>query len=324
MKINKEIIERYHQGKCSLEEQRIVEQWLDSEEVEMSFPENADINAIGDRGWKRISSRYHIDVQPDPVVVPKLRRYRMIWQIAACITLLLGAATFYYLNTDSKNNQNNSAVAYREIKTLKGQKLTITLPDGTIVWLNSESVLRFPESFKGHSRELKFSGEAYFSVAKDASKPFIISTEKTKVQVLGTKFNLRAMATETATTVVVEEGKIQFSGAPGQQQLTLTANKRGVFETKGAIPSMQTDEVYAPKYMAWKNGELLMDNLTIEEVAEMLERWYNVKIKINRPELSRERYTGSFKNASLQKVLKSMSFAVKFSYKQNGQTFIFY
>lgn len=324
MKINKEIIERYHQGKCSLEEQRIVEQWLDSEEVEMTFPENADINAIGERGWKRISSRYHIDVQPDPVVVPKLRRYRMIWQIAACITLLLGAATFYYLNTDSKNNQNNSAVAYREIKTLKGQKLTITLPDGTIVWLNSESVLRFPESFKGRSRELKFSGEAYFSVAKDASKPFIISTEKTKVQVLGTKFNLRAMATETATTVVVEEGKIQFSGAANQQQLILTANKRGVFETRGAIPSMQTDEVYAPRYMAWKNGELLMDNLTIEEVGEVLERWYNVKIKINRPELSRERYTGSFKNASLHKVLKSMSFAVKFSYKQNGQTFILY
>ena len=324
MKINKEIIERYHQGRCSLEEQRIVEQWLDAEEVEMSFPENVDINAIGDRGWKRISSRYHIHAQPDPVLVPKLNSYRMIWQIAACITLLLGGTTFYYLNTDLKNSQNNAAIAYREIKTLKGQKLSVTLPDGTIVWLNSESVLRFPENFKGHLRELKFSGEAYFSVAKDASKPFIISTEKTKVQVLGTKFNLRAMATETATTVVVEEGKIRFSGAADQYQSILTANKRGVFETKGTIPSMQTVEVYAPKYMAWKNGELLMDNLTIEEAAEMLERWYNVKIKINKPELSGERYTGSFKNASLQKVMESMSFAVKFSFRQNGQTFILY
>ena len=324
MKITKENIERYHQGKCSPEEQRIVEQWLDSEELEMSFPENADINAIGDRGWKRISSRYHINVQPDPVLVPKLRSYRMIWQIAACMTLLLGAATFYYLNTDLKNSENNAAIAYKEIRTLKGQKLSVTLPDGTIVWLNSESVLRFPENFKGHLRELKFSGEAYFSVTKDASKPFIISTEKTKVQVLGTKFNLRAMATETATTVVVEEGKIRFSGAGNQYQSILTANKRGVFETKGATPSMYTDEVYAPKYMAWKNGELLMDNLTIEETAEMLERWYNVKIKINRPELSGERYTGSFKNASLQKVMESMSFAVKFSFRQNGQTFILY
>ena len=324
MKITKENIERYHQGKCSPEEQRIVEQWLDSEELEMSFPENADINAIGDRGWKRISSRYHINVQPDPVLVPKLRSYRMIWQIAACMTLLLGAATFYYLNTDLKNSENNAAIAYKEIRTLKGQKLSVTLPDGTIVWLNSESVLRFPENFKGHLRELKFSCEAYFSVTKDASKPFIISTEKTKVQVLGTKFNLRAMATETATTVVVEEGKIRFSGAGNQYQSILTANKRGVFETKGATPSMYTDEVYAPKYMAWKNGELLMDNLTIEETAEMLERWYNVKIKINRPELSGERYTGSFKNASLQKVLESMSFAVKFSFRQNGQTFILY
>jgi transmembrane sensor len=323
MKINKENIERYHQGRCSLEEQRIVEQWLDSDEAEMSFPENSDLNAIGDRGWKRISGRYQIDAQPKPVAGFKLRNYRMIWQLAACIALLLGGATFYYLNTDWKNSQH-STFAYREIKTPKGQKLSVTLPDGTIVWLNSESVLRFPENFKGQLRELKFSGEAYFSVAKDASKPFIISTEKTKIQVLGTKFNLRAMGTETATTVVVEEGKIHFSGTSEQQQLILTANKRGVFETKGAIPSMQTDEVYALKYMAWKNGELLMDNLTIKEVAEMLERWYNVKIKINRLELGGERYTGSFKNPSLQKVLESMGFAVKFSYKQNGQTFILY
>jgi ferric-dicitrate binding protein FerR (iron transport regulator) len=321
MKITKEIIERYHQGRCSLEEQRIVEQWLDAEEVEMSFPENADINAIGDRGWKRISSRYHIDVQPDPVTAGfKSRNYRMFWQLAACITLIFGAATFYYLS----NGHQDSRLVYKEIKTQKGQKLSVSLADGTVVWLNSESVLRFPENFKGRSRELEFSGEAYFSVAKDASKPFIIRTEKTKIQVLGTKFNLRAMATETATTVVVEEGKIQFSGTPDQQRLILTANKRGVFETKSTMPSMQTDEVYAGKYMAWKNGELLMDNLTIEEAARTLERWYNVKINISREDLLKERYTGSFKNPALKQVLKSLAFAVKCSYKQNGQTFTLY
>lgn len=325
MKICKEIIERYHQGRCSLEEQRIVEQWLDAEEVEMSFPENKDINAIKDRGWKRISGRCHIPAQAEPVAAGfKSRNYRMLWQIAACMTLILGAATFYYLNTDSKNSQQNPALVYKEIKTLKGQKLSVSLSDGTIVWLNSGSVLRFPESFKGHSRELEFSGEAYFSVAKDASKPFIIRTEKTKIQVLGTKFNLRAMATETQTTVVVEEGKIRFSGAAHQQQLILTANKRGVFETKDVMPSMQTDEVYAGKYMAWKNGELVMDNLTMEQAAETLERWFNVKISINRQELRGERYTGSFKNPSLKAVLGSMGFAVKFSYQQKGQTFILY
>lgn len=325
MKISKEIIERYHQGRCSLEEQHIVEQWLDSEELEMSFPENADINAIKERGWKRISGRYHIYTQTDPPAAGvKSRNYRMIWQLAACMTLILGAATFYYLNTDWKNTAQHNAVVYKEIKTLKGQKLSVSLADGTIVWLNSESILRFPESFKDHTRELEFSGEAYFSVAKDASKPFIIRTEKTKIQVLGTRFNLRSIASETATTVVVEEGKIQFSGTPDHHQTILTANKRGVFEIKGAVPSMQTDEVYAGKYMAWKNGELLMDNLTIEQAAGTLERWFNVKISIDRQELQGQRYTGSFKNPSLKEVLGSMSFALKCSYKQNGQTFILY
>ncbi|SDL35773.1 FecR family protein [Pedobacter sp. ok626] len=323
MKITKELIERYHQGQCSPEEQDIVEQWLDSDEVEMSFPENADLNAMEDKGWKKISSRYHIPEPLEPRKVVKLYNYRIILQFAACIMLVL--STFFYVNTKLKNENHNPTLAYKEVKTLKGQKLSVSLPDGTIVWMNAESILRFPVSFKGHLRELEFSGEAYFNVAKDRSKPFVIHTAKTKVQVLGTRFNLRALVAETATSVVVEEGKVQFSGNSGKQQQILTANNRGVFGTdaSGAF-SMKTELVHAGKYTAWKNNELLFDNLTMDEVAQVLERWYNVKITINRPELRKERYTGSFNNPALSQVLESMGFAVKFNYKQHGQGFVLY
>lgn len=324
MKVSKEVIERYHREECSPEEQRIVEQWLDSEEVEMSFPENADLKAIGDRGWRKISGRYQIFPKAQAVASPKLDNYRRIWQFAACLALVLGLAFFYYSNTGWKNNPRNQAFAYKEVKTRKGEKLMVTLPDGTVVWLNAESDLRFPENFKGELRQLEFSGEAYFSVAKHASKPFVIHTEKTKIQVLGTKFNLRALATEAATSVVVEEGKVKFSGNSDQESLILTANKRGVFDPSTGAPFLKTEEVYAGKYMAWKDNELLLDNLTIEQVSEILERWYNVKIFISRKELHHERYTGSFKNPSLKEVLESMGFAMKFSYKQNGQTFTLY
>lgn len=323
MKVTKEIIERYHQGLCSPEEQHIVEQWLESDELEMSFPENSDLLAMENRGWRKISDRYHIAVQPEPTPVI-LRNNRIIWQLVACVILLLGVTTFYYL----KNNEQaagKAALAYKVVKTQKGEKLHVTLSDGTVVWLNSESVLRFPENFKGKLRELEFSGEAYFSVAKNPSKPFIIHTAKTKVQVLGTRFNLRALATERATSVVVEEGKVSFTGNSGKQELILTANKRGVFET-GLPPdaTMKEENVYAGKYMAWKNNELHLDNLTIEEAVGTLERWYNVKITIDRPGLLKERYTGSFNNPALKQVLESMGFAVKFRYKQHGQTFILY
>lgn len=325
MQITKEIIERYHQGRCSLEEQYIVEQWLESDELEMSFPENADLVKMEDKGWKKISSRYDIAGSPAATRSIKLDNYRLIWQLVACVILLFGITTFYLLNNKGKAGRDESTMVYKVVKTLKGQKLSVTLSDGTVVWLNSESTLRFPESFKDNLRKLEFSGEAYFSVAKDPSKPFVIHTEKTKVQVLGTKFNLRALAAETVTSVVVEEGKVKFTGNSGKQQLILTANKRGIFEiASSTVPVMKSEEVYAGKYTAWKNNELLLDNLTMAEAARTLERWYGVKIKISRPELLNERYTGSFNNPALKQVLESMGFAVKFSYRQERQTFILY
>lgn len=325
MQITKETIDRYHLGLCTPEEQHCVEQWLASDEVEMSFPQDTDLKALEDKGWKKLSSRYPSLAQPTPVHALKLTSYLSIWQLVACVALVAGATLGFYLNAGWENSSKNQMVVYKEVKTLKGQKLTVTLPDGTIAWLNAESRLRFPLRFSGKLRMLEFSGEAYFNVAKDPSKPFVIHTEKTKVQVLGTRFNLRCLPDETATSVVVEEGRVKFTADAGEQQLILTANKRGIYET--AVPSapvMSTEEVYASKYLAWKNNELFLDNLTVEDAVLVLERWYNVKIKIDRAELRQERYTGSFKNPSLKKVLESMGFAVKFRYRQQGQTFALY
>lgn len=324
MQITKEIIDRYHLGVCTPEEQYRVEEWLASDEVEMSFPEHADLNALKQKSWKKLSSRYPQIVQPADSPTFKLSNYFRVWQLVACMVLLMGTTLgYYYLNHGSENSISQVLV-YKELKTLKGQKLNVTLSDGTVVWLNSESSLRFPIRFKGELRELKFTGEAYFSVAKDPSKPFIIHTAKTKIQVLGTKFNLRAMASENTTSVVVAEGKVKFTGGSDKQQLILTANKRGILETTSTSQMMKTEAVYAGKYMAWKNNELVLDNQTLEEAALTLERWYNVKIKISDQKLREERYTGSFSNPSLKQVLRSMGFAVKFRYKQQGKIFILY
>lgn len=322
MQITKELIERYHQGQCNPEEEDAVQQWLESDEAEMSYPAQLDLNALEEKGWKKIASRYDIAIPPIAGKSIKWNNYRLILQIAACFLLFVGLGSIYYFNKE-QNIPQKTVLVYKTIKTTKGQKLQVKLPDGTLVWLNAESVLRFPESFKGNHRALEFSGEAYFDVAKDPSKPFIIQTAKTKVQVLGTRFNLRAFAKESSTSVVVEEGKVRFSEKSGQQQAILTANNMGVFEDSSS-PIIKAQKVEVGKYIAWKNNELLLDNLTIEEIAQILERWYNVEIKVSTAELAKERYTGNFNNPSLKQVLESMSFAVKFDYRQEEQTFIFY
>lgn len=322
MQITKELIERYHQGQCNSKEQLAVEQWLESDDFEMSYPEDVELTALQEKGWKKISSRYDFSAPFATNKFFKLNNYRSMLQLAACFLLLVGIATIYYSDKEEHSSHKLTQI-YKIIKTVKGQKLQVKLPDGTMVCLNSESILRFPESFTGSQRELEFSGEGYFDVAKDPSKPFIIHTQKTKVQVLGTKFNLRALKTETNTSVVVEEGKVRFIGKPGTQETILRANHRGVFDYS-TTTTMNTQEVPVGKYIAWKNNELLLDNLTLEEAAQTLERWYNVKIKISSANLAKERYTGNFNNPTLKQVLESMSFAVKFNYKQDAQTFIIY
>jgi len=332
MQINKELIQRYHLGQCSEEEQQMVEQWLESDEAEVSFPEGADLPAMEAKGWKKISSRYHLSdksrspAREHPVKLTagntSRRRYKMIWQLAACMALVVAAAVFYVTGT---NPGQSGGLAYQQIRADKGQKLNVTLPDGTLVWLNSESSLKYPVKFGTGPRKVQFTGEAYFSVAKDPAHPFIITTSKTSIRVLGTKFNVREYGTETATSVVVAEGRVRFGGIASPEHLILTVNQRGIFSVHGKdSTTLDKDKVFAEKYLAWKNNELILDNQSLAHVKLTLERWYNVKITIHSEKLSRERYSGSFSNPSLKQVLESISFAVKCSYKQEGRVYTMY
>ncbi|TDQ11069.1 FecR family protein [Pedobacter metabolipauper] len=320
MQVNKELIQRYHLGECSPDEQRLVEAWLDSDEAEMSFPEETDLTALKHKGWKKISARYGLSAEKTESLKLKKSYHLKIWQYAAAVAVLVFAA-FLFSNQPLKN----SRVAYNHTTAKKGQKLQVTLSDGTIVWLNSESTMSYPAQFYGRNRSVKFVGEAYFSVAKDSKHPFIITTSKTQIQVLGTKFNVRAYPSEAANAVVVEEGKVSFAANHSNRKIILTANQQGIYvlNRNGNIMLDKTD-AYVGKHLAWKNNELILDNQSVAEISTTLERWYNVKIGIHSEKLLRERYTGSFSNPSLKQVLESISFALKCSYTQHGNVFTLY
>lgn len=320
MKVNKELIQRYHLKQCTPEEARAVEEWLEFEDAEQSFPEGRDMDALKERGWRKISARHNFLKEEATLPVTNFS-FRLIWQLAACIALVFIGINLYrsasFTGFRDKDQKETAALVYKEIKVPGGQKLQVKLPDGTMVWLNSESTLRFPIHFSAQTRPVSFSGEAYFKVAKNPSKPFIITTAETKVQVLGTRFNLRAYTGEKSTSVVVEEGKVRFSGLNTKDHQLLTANQRGIFlaNVQANEPAMKMEQVYAAKYLGWKNNQLILDDLPLNEVKTILERWYGVKIQVKSPELSNEHYTGSFSDPSLKQVMESISFALKCSYK---------
>lgn len=199
-------------------------------------------------------------------------------------------------STDKVSEQ----VIYNTIETPKGGKFQVRLPDGSKVWLNAASSLRFPTSFSGSKRQVELKGEAYFEVAHDESKLFEVNTRNQVVQVLGTHFNINAYADEPSVNTTLLEGSVRVSDVrtnisqllkPGEQsQLTEHIEVVNVKNTAEAV--------------AWKEGYFQFNEADIETVMRQLERWYDVKVKYE-GEVPVYRFGGEIERSlSLLQVLK--------------------
>lgn len=317
MGIDPDLLRRYNQGLCSAEEQKVVEDWLGGE-----YPGNEQDDAeipsalkqqIGARVWHRLDP-----ARPRLHFIGRWKRYYVPVGIAASIMLV--AALSYLVMF--RSTPVSTPVRYQAVQTNPGQRINVTLPDGTRVALNCDSELRYPLAFSDTLRQVYLRGEAFFTVTKNAVKPFIVRTPHSETRVLGTVFNLKAYPTETTTTLVVAEGRVAFSNldAAGGSD-TLTANQRIVLHA-GVLQGKT--EINGSRASVWQQRILVIDNLTIAQVAIELERWYGVKIDIRSDALKVQRYTGTFHQATLPAVLKSMGYAVNFRYEIHDKTVTLY
>lgn len=176
----------------------------------------------------------------------------------------------YYNNSDT----NNKAIEYNTISTPRGGQYEIKLSDGTHVWLNAASSLKFPTTFTGNNRRVELSGEAYFEVAKNKSMPFEVMVLQTKVTVLGTHFNINAYSDEKSINTTLLEGSVKFSAGsleklllPGQQSVFTSFSKPII------IQPVDVDQV-----IAWKNGFFEFDNTDLPTIMRQISRWYDVDI----------------------------------------------
>lgn len=166
------------------------------------------------------------------------------------------------------------AIGYNTLSVPRGGQFNIVLPDGSHVWLNSASTLRFPTAFAGKQRMVELQGQGYFEVKKDAAHPFIVKVNTTEVQVLGTRFDIMAYADEKSlnTTLLegavrMKQGAIQQQLAPGQQAVLDYASGRM------SVRPVDVDEV-----VAWKTGFFEFDNAAISTIMRQLSRWYDIEI----------------------------------------------
>lgn len=206
---------------------------------------------------------------------------------------------------------DNSPLTYNMLVIPRGGQYQLTLPDGSKVWLNAASSIRYPVTFVGNERRVELTGEAYFEVAKDGRKPFHVVTPTQDVEVLGTHFNVNAYSNEPSTKTTLLEGAVKVTPAIGNRQSAKNAERSVVLkpgeqsELSGASSPLAIN--YSPdleQTMAWKNGFILFNKADIKSIMRQVERWYNVDV-VFEGDIPQRTFTGGIaRSARLSELLR--------------------
>lgn len=278
-------------------------------------------------------------IQPQKTTSKNLKRFLIG---SAMLVVLITLAMLVFNNkTDAKLNGKT----YSEVKTQHGSRSKILLPDGSGVWLNSDSKITYPKAFDKKSREVYLDGEAFFDVVKNANSPFIINTDKIKVKVLGTSFNVKAYKNDRTTETslikgsvevyLVQEPKKKFLLKPNEK-LVLQNNMNTLQATKQSVATAVSTAMVTLQpltYMkssgedvetSWTRNILSFEDEEFVEVAHKLERWYNVQIIFKNKKWEQQYLSGSFEMENLEQALQALSFTTGFKYiSDNGQVIIY-
>jgi ferric-dicitrate binding protein FerR (iron transport regulator) len=200
---------------------------------------------------------------------------------------------------NKERGQSNEPAAMNTLATPRGGQYQVTLPDGTIVWLNSASSITFPTAFTDKNREVALKGEAYFEVASNAKQPFMVKVNKMEVQVLGTSFNLMAYTDEQAIKTTLVDGAVKV--VQESKDVILKPGQQAQIDNNGDMKVVKAD---LDATIAWKNGLFTFNDATIEDVMRQLGRWYDMEIVY--PEgIPQDHFRGEmFRNENMSSVLK--------------------
>ena len=375
--VSKELVIKFLAGESTEAESLLIDQWLNKkaenkeyfDEIEFLWRASGINREISEEDkkndWETILGRigktneYHAlksrDKQAETHTASSIKSRDILnkfLKIAAIFILAFSFswATFYFLN----KRPGTGSLAYNQIITTRGQKSQIILSDGTKVWLNSETIFKYPTAFNENQREVFLEGEAFFEVQKkDNKSPFLVNTADIYIKVLGTSFNVMAYSDEATVETTVVEGSVSVVRKglkPSQDRnIILNPNQKVTFLKKGSRITLSEIEIDKPTlvkskeliqsisptdkdqilisskvdidlHTAWKEDRLIFRSETLENIAYKLERWYDVKIHIQDEELKNSRYTGKFAHKeTLTQVMEILNLTtpINYSFKQN-------
>jgi len=238
-------------------------------------------------------------------------------QIAAVLVLALLFSTLYNLFLTTKPLEKNETLVYQQVKASYGTQSRVELSDGTIVYLNSGSTLKFPSSFNGMlTRNVELTGEGHFVVAKNRQQPFIVDIHKMQIKVLGTTFNVEAYTNNTSFTIALVDGSVQLQQNTSNgviELMEMKPNQVAFYNQSRNKLSWKTEDDLN-KYTAWTDGKIIFSNDPVNTVIQKLENWYNVDIELADKKLEKYRFTGTFIDEPLEQVLSILNLTSQMEY----------
>ncbi len=342
-----ELLDKHFKKKSTDSEQQNLESWIaESEEHALLFKEidddmNAGLPFPGQfnedtfQEWNKLKVDYDI---PRYFSMPLKKLYRLAAAIMIPLLLVGGIGGFFITNNFFKNNNDTTLTT---IYSPGGQKTRITLPDQSTVWLNAKTTIKYVAAFNQKQRIVYIDGEAFFDVAHDEKRPFIVKTSTINIRVYGTTFNVKAYKEDDVAEATLVKGKITILGinTPGTTDGEIVIHPNETFRymktnalsnnvaapeavkvkekvvSKRDVPIVQiAQKVDVTPIVAWKDGKLCFNNESFSTLAYKLEQWYNVKISFEDKEVQEIKYTGQFEKENINQVLKYLQILTPFEY----------
>lgn len=306
---------KFFEGATSYEEEVRIRQWMEhSPENRLRFLKErklfdsmmllGDEKAIERQEKHKLPGTSHLKIE--------------LLKIAAVVAITLGVSFVYRFVSE-----RNAAVPMQSIYVPTGQRVNITLPDGTNVWLNARTRLSYPALFDKSVRQVTVDGEAYFDVAKEKNRPFIVTTAKCDMEVLGTKFNVEGYSDKENFEVTLMEGSVRVTSHIEQgDTLTLTPDSKACLRKDGKLEVVQVDD-YNP--YRWKEGLICFRNESFPSIMSELEKYFGVNIVIKNEKVSKYYFTGKFRQADgIDYALRVLQRDIRFIYERDDENQIIY
>lgn len=303
------LFQKYQQGLVSEEEKQLIAHWLIHLDVNPPFSDE-QLEAMQQISQHSLKSHFF----PREIRPLRTTRFRFwMGSVAASLLILSVIACFFYFSNKGRH-QSFHATAMEEITTGTGEMKIISLADGTRITLNTQSRLKYPAKFSRNERAVFLSGEAFFEVAHNPSRPFKVHTDQFRVHVLGTSFNIKAYGEDEELSVSVASGKVGIRPAAAKSKSYLLVPGDQLTWKRSSSKFSRSRMAVADIFL-WQKGKFIFRNESLENISRELQRYYKVQFQFNNKSLLTKQINLKIKNQSIVTVMKALSISGEFRYK---------